>query len=145
MILFREHKELEKKYVKKLFRRPHKARCKKCDKRMFLVPEDKNPGRIIFRCTNCDNIVDVSDYKDKYVLNRKKLSNFYNTDLDALGDARNLSRTIIRPRFQDKYYSIDDKTIYNPVSRTKCTGHKKEVVDDDEHKQLLATITLSML
>lgn len=140
MNLSQEYNELPKKYVKKLFHKPHKAYCKKCNGKLLLLPEDEHPGEILFRCMSpeCGQIVDVTKYKKKYSINKAKIGKMM-ARFDNV-DTSNMSIEIVRYRIKNQYYIIDDDTTYNPVTKMKYANKKTTMVLDKEHKELLDII-----
>lgn len=129
-----------KKYIKRLFNKPNKADCKKCGEKMFLLPEDENPGKILFRCVSikCGHIVDLTEYKSKYSINQHRLKKMNNPDNAEKLSHLSLTRTYYR--LKNQYYLMDDETTYNPIERIQCFGNARTSVDGDTHKKLLEII-----
>ncbi len=128
-------KTYKHKYLKKLFRAPNKAHCKKCKSKMSLLPENEHSGKILFKCVSskCGQIIDVSEYKEKYTLNRRKVDKMKISDIDVKSSS-NLSLTLTHYRIRDKHYKIDDGVTYNPISRMRKNGEVYIKMADDNHR-----------
>ena len=140
-----QERNLPKKYIKRMFHKPHRAYCKKCNAKMFLLPEDENPGKILFRCVSstCGDILDLTEYKSKYSLSRNKKMNV-NGNIFTRSSLVNMTLTLHHYRIKDKFYIVDDVHTYNPVTRMKRGGQAFLKVTDEEHEKLLTFIKESL-
>ena len=130
---------LSKKYIKRLFHKPWKVKCRDCQEKMFMLPEDENPGKILFRCvgSKCGHVIDVTEYKDKYSLNKTKM---HKSVIPDNANLISLTRTLTHYRIQDKWYIIDNETTYNPIKKIKYKDKMQIKVSDDVHEGLLEII-----
>lgn len=132
----KEYNGYPRKYIKKLFRRPQNARCKKCHSPMLLLSEEECKEKVIFKCASsrCGNVLDVSFYGGREKLRIKKS---LKRDVPiSLKSNLPTSLTMVNYRIKNEFYKIDDKTYYNPITREKSIDSVKTNVSDEEHKEL---------
>ena len=134
-----------RKYIKRLFRKPWKAKCKKCGEKMFLLPKDEYPDQILFRCVGrrCGNVVDLSEFKSKYVMDLSRMNKMVRPSDGKYTASLLLTRVSVR--IKDKYYPIDNTTTYNPILRIKVIGNARSNENNDDHKKLLEIIINSII
>lgn len=137
--------KLSKKFIKRLFFEPKKACCPICGTKLFLLPEDENVGKILFKCMSfsCGNIIDVSDYKSKYAINRLKMYQTIVPFKNVKDTPKSL--TLTHMRISDKFYIVKGDVTYNPIKRIKCSNKEMFTLsntswDESVHRQLLEII-----
>jgi len=131
---------LPRKYIRKMFKHPEHAYCKKCKSRMILLAEDASPGKVIFECTKfqCSNIIDLTEFKKTFEIRRDKVKRSIIPYLYTP-----YKQTILKmhfPRLKDTYYYIDSEMSYNPVKKFKKTNNVLEKAHNDEHSIIIDKI-----
>lgn len=138
------NEELPKKYIKKLFRKPDQAYCKKCNGTMSRIIYQDKENEIVFGCDgngkpkNCGMLINLTEFSEKFKLNIRRLER----------QARKAKELNERPkilvmrhlRLQDKWYIIDNDITYNPVRRMWCERSMEFPATDAVHEKYLAVI-----
>jgi len=141
---------LSKNKIKKFLKHPKKARCPECDWRMIIKNDTQIGGKLkkYFICQNreCGNVVDISNYRmghnGKYYKEKRNLSEWEREVWEPKIEKEDKILEITRFKLGDKFYKIDDKLEYNPVTRIRIVSGLTftEPAKDTLHNELVDKI-----